>query len=144
MSEPDTNGSAAIQLRDVSVTTAGLRRLRLGPAPTAEDSPVLTEISLAVTAGEVISILGESGGGKSTLLRVINRMVEAEAGTIEVAGRPVAQWPVQRLRRTALYVPQRAFLFGGTIDDELYRPLGWLRRARNPRPTPEEDRKSVV
>ena len=116
----------ALRLDGVTVTTDSLRRVRLDPV-SGESRTVLERISLEVPRGRVFSILGESGGGKSTLLRCINRLVEPDRGSVEVLGRNVATWEIRELRRRAVYVPQRSFLFGGSVRDELLRALSWNR-----------------
>lgn len=138
MSETPANGagapteSSAFALRSVRLTTASLRAARLPaakPLPSEGESRiVLDDVSLTASAGSVLSILGESGGGKSTLLRLLNRLVEAESGEVEVLGRIASAWPVRDLRRAAVLVHQRPFLFGGTVGQELSLPLQWAHR----------------
>lgn len=113
----------AIELTDLRVTARGLRALLLD-APAGDDGVILEGVSVRVPTGGVLSILGESGGGKTTLLRCINRMVEAE-GSVKVLGREVREWDVRELRRTAVFVPQRSFLFGGSVRAELVHALRW-------------------
>jgi osmoprotectant transport system ATP-binding protein len=62
--------------------------------------------SIAVAAARALALVGESGSGKTTLLRCFNRMVDADAGTIEVDGIDVRSQPVIALRRHIGYVPQ--------------------------------------
>ncbi|MCB0203178.1 MAG: ATP-binding cassette domain-containing protein, partial [Anaerolineae bacterium] len=118
----------AIRLTDVRVTAAGLRSMLLDPPVDAEDQAILDGVSLDVPVGDVLSVLGESGGGKTTLLRCINRMIDAEAGEVQVLGRSVRDWDVRELRRTAVFVPQRSYLFGGTVRGELIHALRWHNR----------------
>jgi osmoprotectant transport system ATP-binding protein len=70
----------------------------------------LDGVSLSVEEGRVLALLGTSGSGKTTALKTINRLVEADAGTIEVLGRPVAEWDPIVLRRRIGYVIQEAGL----------------------------------
>ena len=62
--------------------------------------------SIAVDAARALALVGESGSGKTTLLRCFNRMVDPDAGTIEVGGTDVRSQPAIVLRRHLGYVPQ--------------------------------------
>jgi ABC-type multidrug transport system fused ATPase/permease subunit len=114
----------AIELRDVRVTAQGLRRAMLNGS-NGDDATILDGVSLSVQPGEVVSVLGESGGGKTTLLRTICRLVDADSGEVRVLGQDVHEWETAKLRRRALFVPQRSHLFGGSVRDELAAPLQW-------------------
>jgi len=68
-------------------------------------------VSLSVAAGELVAVLGESGSGKTTVVKMINRLIEPDEGAVRVDGKDVrAQDPVA-LRRTIGYVIQHAGLF---------------------------------
>ena len=66
----------------------------------------LNGASLRVAAGECVALVGESGSGKSTLLRTFNRLVVADAGTVEIDGTAAADLEIVPLRRRIGYVPQ--------------------------------------
>ena len=66
----------------------------------------LDGVSLDVAAGECLALVGESGSGKTTLLRTFNRLVEVDAGTVEIEGRRVSELDPIALRRRIGYVPQ--------------------------------------
>jgi osmoprotectant transport system ATP-binding protein len=72
---------------------------------------VIDDVSLAIPQGMFCVLLGPSGGGKSTLLRMINRLVAIDAGTIRVAGEDVEQQPAEALRRRIGYAIQSVGLF---------------------------------
>jgi len=72
---------------------------------------IVSEISLAVTAGQTLLLLGRSGSGKTTLLRLINRLLVPSGGEVIVHGRPTTDWDPIRLRRGIGYVIQDAGLF---------------------------------
>ncbi|HVH67139.1 MAG TPA: ATP-binding cassette domain-containing protein [Gemmatimonadales bacterium] len=68
-------------------------------------------VSFAVGAGETLVLLGRSGSGKTTTLKLINRLLEPTAGEVRVAGERAADVPVTRLRRRIGYVIQEVGLF---------------------------------
>ena len=72
---------------------------------------VLDGLSLEVRSGETLVLLGTSGCGKTTALKMINRLVEATRGSVRVEGRDVLQWDPIRLRRRTGYVIQEVGLF---------------------------------
>lgn len=88
----------------------------------------LSPLSLTVPRGGRLALLGESGGGKSSLLQLANRLLEPSAGEVEVLGRPAREWPIAELRRNAVLVSQAPALFGGSVADELSLPLRWWDR----------------
>ena len=67
---------------------------------------VLDRVSLEVSPGEVLVLLGRSGCGKTTLLRLVNRLVSADSGAVHVGGRDVADWDPVELRRGIGYAIQ--------------------------------------
>jgi osmoprotectant transport system ATP-binding protein len=70
----------------------------------------LDGVSLSVEEGGLLVLLGTSGSGKTTALKTVNRLVEADSGTVEVLGRPVQDWDPIALRRRIGYVIQEAGL----------------------------------
>ena len=75
------------------------------------DREVLREVSLDVEAGETCVVLGPSGCGKTTLLRLVNRLADADAGEVLFAGREVSTWDPVALRRRIGYAIQSVGLF---------------------------------
>ena len=71
-----------------------------------EGRPVLSEVSLALGAGEVLGIVGPNGAGKSTLLRVMAGLLAAERGAVELDGREIRHWGRGDLARRIAYLPQ--------------------------------------
>lgn len=86
-------------------------------------SQILKGVTATVHEGEVVSIVGPSGGGKSTLLRTINRLVEPTAGEILLDGAPTGEMNPLELRRRVGMVFQLPALFGETVAEAvLYGP----------------------
>jgi osmoprotectant transport system ATP-binding protein len=74
-------------------------------------SRVLDDVTLAVDEGEVLALVGTSGAGKTTVLKLVNRLLLPRAGTVLVQGRETAAWDPIRLRRSIGYVIQEVGLF---------------------------------
>ena len=74
-------------------------------------APVLEDFHLSVAAGDVIALLGRSGAGKSTVLKLANGLLTPTAGSVLVEGRDTRQWDPIRLRRRTGYVLQDVGLF---------------------------------
>jgi ATP-binding cassette, subfamily B, multidrug efflux pump len=86
--------------------------------PGAEE-PVLHSISFEASPGETTAIVGSTGSGKSTLINLIPRFYDVTAGTVLVDGVDVRSMDRQDLWSRIGFVPQRAFLFGGTVASNL-------------------------
>ena len=80
------------------------------------ESPALENISFTVYHGETLAIMGDIGSGKSTITNLIPRLFSSESGDILFKGKSIYEWNVDDLRARIGYVPQRAYLFTGTVD----------------------------
>jgi ATP-binding cassette subfamily B protein len=85
----------------------------------AEGKPVLNGISLCVPRGKVAALVGESGGGKTTLLKLILGFYPLWSGSIRLAGRPYGSYTLEELRGLCAWVPQEPYLFDGTIRENI-------------------------
>ncbi len=74
-------------------------------------APIISELSLTVERGETLVLLGESGCGKTTTLRLVNRLLLPTSGDVLVDGKPTREWDPIKLRRQTGYVIQEAGLF---------------------------------
>lgn len=99
-----------------------------------EGRPVLDGVDLHVEAGETVALLGCSGGGKSTLLRLLLRFHEPQAGRILLGGHDIRELDLEALRARFTVAFQEPYLWSGTIEDNL--------RVANPRATAEELRRA--
>jgi osmoprotectant transport system ATP-binding protein len=79
--------------------------------PPGGPADVLAGVSFTVSAGECLALVGRSGSGKTTALRLANALVLPSAGTVRVDGRPTTAWDPIRLRRRTGYVIQDVGLF---------------------------------
>jgi osmoprotectant transport system ATP-binding protein len=96
--EPNLADSPVIEFRDVAYALPNGQRL-------------LTELNLQVQRGETLVLLGRSGSGKTTTLKLVNRLLNPSGGEVRVNGLPTAQGDVIRLRRSIGYVIQDVGLF---------------------------------
>ena len=88
-----------VEFRDVSFSHA------------AASAPVISHLTFSVQQGETLVLLGESGCGKTTTLKLINRLLSPTSGEIRVEGKSTSQWDPIRLRRRTGYVIQEGGLF---------------------------------
>jgi ATP-binding cassette subfamily B protein len=82
-------------------------------------SPVLRNVDLRIEAGNTIAFVGRTGSGKSTLMSLIPRLLEAPDDTVSVDGVPVKKYPLVQLRRAVGFVPQETFLFSDTLAQNI-------------------------
>jgi len=82
-------------------------------------SPVLSDISFSVRPGRTTAIIGSTGAGKSTLVDLVPRLFDATEGTVSVNGVDVRQLDPDLLWGSIGYVPQRPYLFSGTVASNL-------------------------
>ncbi|MFJ9501901.1 ABC transporter ATP-binding protein [Brevibacillus centrosporus] len=80
---------------------------------------VLKDISFQAKAGQKIGIIGSTGCGKSTLVKLIPRLYDPDAGHVLIDGIDVKDLPLEKLRTAIGFVPQKATLFSGSIEDNL-------------------------
>lgn len=85
----------------------------------AAKEAVLQNISFSVKRGSTTAIIGSTGSGKSTIANLIMRFYDTESGSVFVDGTDVRAYDPTELRKKIGYVPQKAFLFSGTIADNL-------------------------
>ena len=78
--------------------------------------PVLKDINLHILPGQTVAFVGNVGSGKSTLVSLVPRLLDAAPGQILIDGRPIHSIPLQQLRSAIGYVPQETFLFSETIS----------------------------
>jgi osmoprotectant transport system ATP-binding protein len=95
----EANNNILVEFRDVSYSVP------------AVPSPILSQLNLQVLSGETLVLLGESGCGKTTTLKLVNRLLSPTSGTVLVEGKSTTEWDPIRLRRRTGYVIQEGGLF---------------------------------
>lgn len=84
-----------------------------------ENQPVLHDITLHAKRHQTIAIVGATGSGKSTLFQLLTRFYDPQSGSITLDGTPLQEFNKRSLRQSLAYVTQEAFLFAGTVRDNL-------------------------
>jgi putative ABC transport system ATP-binding protein len=100
------------------VRLEGVRKGRPAPGGTVD---ILKGVTLTASSGELTVIIGPSGGGKSTLVRLINRLEDPDGGLVLLDGTPVTSIDPLEVRRRIALVPQKPFIFDGTVLFNLQR-----------------------
>ncbi len=103
----ERSSQASVEFREVEFTYPGA------------EAPVLKSITFSAYPGEVTAIIGSTGCGKSTLISLIPRFYDATSGRILVGGADIRKLTEEDLRDRIGFVPQKAFLFSGTIASNL-------------------------
>jgi len=83
------------------------------------DSPILRDISFEARPGDTVAIVGQTGAGKSTLTKLVNRIYDPTAGRVLLDGVDVRQWSLQSLRSQISTIEQDVFLFSRSIADNI-------------------------
>ena len=83
------------------------------------DSPILSRISFKTMPGETTAVIGSTGSGKSTLVNLIPRFYDVSGGRILIDGVEIKNMSMQTLHEKIGFIPQSAFLFSGTVADNL-------------------------
>jgi D-methionine transport system ATP-binding protein len=105
------------------VQTAQLRLDKVSLSATVGSQYLLKDISFEIAKGDRICLIGASGAGKTSLLRVLNRLTEPSAGTIYFEGQDYLTIPVIQLRQQIVLVQQESKLLGMTVKEALVYPL---------------------
>jgi ATP-binding cassette subfamily B protein len=82
-------------------------------------APVIRDLSLTIESGKTVAFVGHTGTGKSTLMNLIPRLIEAPPDTVFVDGIAVRDYPRESLRASIGYVPQESFLFSDTLAENI-------------------------
>ena len=90
-----------------------------GDSPSREGAPVLSCVSFAVEPGQTVAIVGRTGSGKTSLVRLVNRIFDVGSGAVLVDGVDVRDWSLESLRSQVASIEQDVFLFSRTIAENI-------------------------
>ena len=81
--------------------------------------PVLEDIDLVIEPGQTVAFVGKTGSGKSTLVSLVPRLLDAPEGSVLIDDIPIRHFPIEQLRRAIGFVPQETFLFSDSLADNI-------------------------
>ena len=84
-----------------------------------DGKPVLQNINLKIEPGKTVAFVGKTGSGKSTLVSLIPRLLDAPADTIFIDNTPIRRFPLEQLRKSIGFVPQETFLFSDSLAENI-------------------------
>ena len=100
-----------------------------------DQEPILMDVSLSIEKGAFYLIQGPSGVGKSTFLRLFNRLEEPRSGEIRFKGKLLNTYPPPRLRRSLLYIQQTPAVVDGSVEDNLLLPFSFKTNLHHKKPS---------
>ena len=114
---PAIHDAPGVRLREPISGEIEFRNLTFRYRP--NDEPILRDINLRIPAGKSVAFVGRTGSGKSTLVNLIPRLIEAPENSVFIDGVPVREYPLAQLRSTIGYVPQETFLFSDSLAENI-------------------------
>ncbi|MEE4193700.1 MAG: ABC transporter ATP-binding protein [Anaerolineae bacterium] len=102
-----------------SAAAVAVSQLCFSYKPAENEEKVLEKIDMTIAPGQLCALVGPSGGGKSTLIKLLMGLYMPTDGEVLLQGKSTSQFPLEDLREMIAYVPQDAYLFDGTIEENI-------------------------
>jgi putative ABC transport system ATP-binding protein len=103
-----------------------------------EQAALFTDLSLSIRKGAFYLIKGPSGAGKTTFLRLMNRLEDPNSGEIRFNGKPLEDYPPPRLRHSLLYIQQTPAVMDGSVQENLLLPFSFKNNHHLKKPDHDE------
>lgn len=110
---PEPSGGKETQPTGSSIVFSGVKFAY------TDKPPVLSDLSFEISQGERIALVGASGSGKSTAIKLLMALYHKSSGEITIYGHPIEAWSITALRKQISYVGQDTYLFAGSIWDNI-------------------------
>ncbi|ELY57040.1 ABC transporter ATP-binding protein [Natronolimnohabitans innermongolicus] len=107
------------EAEDLEVRAGRVEYDHVGFGYDTDDDRVIDDVSFDVEGGETVALVGPTGAGKSTVLKLLLRLYDVDEGSIRVDGQDVREVSLSSLRRSMGYVGQESFLFYGTVEENI-------------------------
>jgi ATP-binding cassette subfamily B protein len=119
--EPDAPAAAAAGAEPTTASTVEPALIQLDHVTFGyrADRPVLSDVSLAIRRGETLAVVGATGAGKSTIIKLLPRLYDPQRGAVRLDGIDVRALPAAAVRGRVVVVSQDVFMFSGTLRDNI-------------------------
>ena len=101
-------------------------------------TPLFKKLSISIHKGSFYLVQGPSGAGKTTFLRLINRLEEPASGEIRFEGKALSSYPAPHLRRSVLYIQQTPTVVDASVEENLLLPFSFKSNLHLKQPQPEK------
>ena len=116
--QPAIKGEIEFRDLDFSYDAVDTTNVERGEEASERDL-VLEDINLKIEQGKTVAFVGKTGSGKSTLVSLVPRLLDAPEGSVLIDGIPIRRYPIEQLRRSIGFVPQETFLFSDTLAENI-------------------------